>query len=454
MNAQKFPINTINLLASLVAYNIEERDNNFYLYSRWCKNRLLPFDEQVDSKNLSKFFESIGCIYRDNIEYLFTFRANRLGEDEFVEYDSTNIACNSLHIPIVALGKGKDGTFRNQISFSSLTGSKKRMPVAYRYYNGNIHDSSTITDVINRFQNFKKIRGIVCDRGYSSINNILACLKLKINAIFAMKESSLTQESIDKFRDRLLSAKFDDRISNFNVYGIVDEKIIHDEDGSYTIYIYVFYDPIKREKENDKLQKTLELIEDAWNSNDKNIINDNQLEKYYVTPYGTPGKDTLCRDSSKIEHELKYSGFFVNTSTFKQTPQENLRVYVSRDGIEKYFKIEKLNIGHDTIRVHTLDTLMGRGLVYFISATIILELIDRLTKPLIYHQKNNKVKYSAPLSSNLSLIEFFKILKSVGIIYYQNGHVSLTEITKELKSILIRLDLKDLYKQFGIGIYI
>ena len=444
---------TINVLASLVAYNLCKGDNSFYLYSTWSQNRMLPWDRSLDSKELSIFFNYIGTNNQDKINKLFEYRIKRIDKDEFISIDSTNIECESENITFSALGKGKDGNYRNQVSFYALVGSESRQPVCFRYFCGNIHDSVTVKDIISRVLPYGKIVCAIADKGYGSKENIILCCKNNFKIIFSLKKSNFTNDAIDKVRDRLLKMDFNDRVEGHGVYGTTIVENIVDDDGKiYTIWKHIFLNIVQREKVIAKLQRDLLEFEDSWRNCDKNATKSDILKKFYQDNYGELGESLPIRDQNKINAYIYRSGFFVNVSTFCQTAKENIDSYSKRDSIEKYFRISKTDLGQKCVRAHDIATMMGRGLVYFISSIIGNDLLVRLKKSIVHKQKNGKINYKKPVGVRYSIQQFLEMLENVGINRYADGTMRITETTQKLRDILQQTGYPDLFSRPEIGL--
>ena len=445
---------TIKVLISLTSFNICKGNNCFYLYEIWSQNRLLPWNEPLNSKQISIFFNSIGVNCQNKIEALFKCRADRVENKEFISIDSTNINCESENVTFRAIGKGKNDNFREQVSFYSLISHKTKQPICYRYFCGNIHDSVTFDDIIKRITPYGNIKGGVVDKGYASLENILLCCKINFLMIFSIKKSKLFQNGISNNYERLLSMNYSDRIPEYDLYGVTEEVEISDSDNNkYKIWRHVFLNVIRREQKISKVQKDLKAFEDAWAAGDCTASENPLLNKYYITPEKGPGECALVLDKNKFFEQVKNFGFFVNISTFSQTAKENIKIYSERDCIEKNFRLSKSDLGNDSIRAHDSNTLMGRGLIYFLSACVCNDLLTSLKIKKICNQKNGKIRYTDPIETRYSLSQILEMAENIGVNRYYDGSLKCTEITKKFAEILDQIGFKNAFSQSEISCF-
>ncbi|MBQ9275596.1 MAG: transposase [Succinivibrio sp.] len=443
---------TVAVIASLVAFNLCKGDNSFYLYPIWAQGRLLPWGELLDSKQLSDFFIDIGAKQQDKISRLFALRMKRVGESELMSIDSSNIATEAEDIEIAALGKSKDGGYRKQVCLYVVLGHDSRIPVLYRFFAGNIHDSSTMGDIYKRMSDLNIGSGVT-DRGYGSLKNLILAHHYGIKMSFAMKSGSeFVTSAIRECRERLLEMRLEDRITGHGVYGRTCTVELEEEQERFTVWRQVFLDVKKRERAIDKLYNDLTAFEQGWEAGDKTAEDNPLLEKYYLAPEGDVGQCKLIRDMAKIEAKLWDAGFFVNAATYEQTAAENIDGYSQRDCIEKHFRTDKSCLGEDAVRVQSLHALMGRGLIYFVAASIAEHFKKLLRTPIIHRQANGKVRYTAPVGVRHSLREVLTMADTIGVNRYADGTRCITEITQKFQDILDQIGYQDAFDLKALGL--
>jgi hypothetical protein len=432
---------TIRVILSLVMYNLCERDNAFYMVKDWQEGRLLPFTGEMSSKDLSKFFATLGA-QDDLINKFFKCRANRLEEEEPVSIDTTSIGCESENITRVAYGVGKHKENRNQFGVYFVVGHKSKMPIMYRILAGNIHDSTTIEDFIKRAKELELDKGNhvnIGDKGYYSENNLIMASVNDVKVIFSVKAlPDYIVELVDKNYDAIVSCE--SIVPEFtHLRGQTYEHSFYTDDGTEVkIWVHIFFDIKAHGEKINALEKKLLALEKAWNAGDPKAVNEKSLLTYYKKPADEPGKCKLERDLEKYKQETMCYGMFCNTSNFEQTISENISYYSSRDVIEKCFKNSKGN-DFDVARAHDDTVLNGRFFVLFIASICLGYLSCKMGESKTKTLKNGRIKYEYPAETKFSYKQLIQKFKVVNCLLYDDGKCALSETPGNLKEFMEKI---------------
>lgn len=141
--------------------------NAAYLYESWSPGKLLPYSENLSSKELSGFFDDLVQKPGGRKDF-FQARVNRLPENEVLSFDASAIASEAEDLSYVRFGKGQGGAYQSQIGLIVLLGHRTQMPVLFRILPGNISDVTTVPDMLFRFDEItdsKRVFAAVMDRG-------------------------------------------------------------------------------------------------------------------------------------------------------------------------------------------------------------------------------------------------------------------------------------------------
>ena len=435
-----FDEHLIQVMFSLIMYNLCEQDNAFYLVKDWQQGRMLPFVGNMSSKDLSEFFSSIGQ-REDQINKFFKCRATRISDEEVLSIDSTNFECESENITNVAFGVGKHKERQNQIGVYFIVGHQSKMPVLYRVFAGNIHDSTTIEDFIKRAKELDLNKGHkihVGDKGYYSEQNVIKATEENLKVIFSVKcFPKYINDLIDAHYSEIIDCK--SSILGTHVRGTSYlHSLKNDQGEEVKVWVHLFFDIKVHADKIAKLEQQLGQFEQAWNKGDPKTLKEKYLLSFYKKPKGEPGKCLLERDWDYYNYETQRFGIYCNVSNFEQTAADNHSNYSSRDIIEKVFKGSKAN-DFDVARAHSDDTLQGRFFVLFLASICVAHIYKKMKEEKINELKNGKIKYSYPTIATLSYKQLVQKFKSINCMIYEDGSASLTEMPKNIRDILSRL---------------
>jgi len=266
--------------------------NAAWLYGDWAEQFALP-SRAMDAKEMTDFYKALGSD-KNALSQLFTYRFNRIPETECISYDSTNIETEAKECSDAHLGKGKDGTFRNQISLAVCYASKSRCPLMFRIFAGNVPDTKTTEDLINRLTVFseRRARTVVMDRGYFSTGNLsLWSRQPDYDAIIAAKVGTawvwdMVEQHMPSYWDWKLYLKDE------KCYARTDEVTLTGDDGhAFTVWLHTCRSDFKSGLDTDEFARELAEFEQKWNAGKASATS--PMLKYYKAPTAGPGKCKL-----------------------------------------------------------------------------------------------------------------------------------------------------------------
>ncbi len=157
----------------------------------WYKDTiLLRIFPRVTKPSLSsqRFWDNFSKINIETLKKFWLEQVNRITQQERIDlstvsYDGTNfytfISSFNMHCPLARRGKNKQGRRDlRQISYALFCTKKDHFPLYYDIYEGNTHDAKQFKNVISKFYEAYKFRGltsgamtIVLDKGNNSKDN-------------------------------------------------------------------------------------------------------------------------------------------------------------------------------------------------------------------------------------------------------------------------------------------
>jgi transposase len=317
--------------------------------------------------------------------------ANRYGrETDLVYYDVTNYYFETdREDDLRRRGVSKENR-RDPIVQMGLMMDKNSLPIMYKQFPGNKHDSQTLMPMLAETKkNFGVKRVIVvADKGLNSGDNIAFSTVLGDGYIFSKSVRGASAE----FKAWVLSEKGYRQVSdNYKL----KSKIVPD----VSVNITVGQNGNKKKKKTVKLeQKWVACYSQKYADRSRHkraeaiakaqMMIQNPAKYKNTLDYGAAGyianlkvdeetgevlniKDTLVLDTKKIEDEEKYDGYYaIVTSELDDSDEHIFAMYRGLWQIEESFKVTKSVLGARPIYLRTEDHINAHFLICFISLLI------------------------------------------------------------------------------------
>lgn len=428
---------TYKQIQSLAYYLILEEGSPLFRFSKWQRLHMHPFAKNISSQRSSELFQSI--TEEDKFKF-FRLQAKRRAENEYWAYDSTSISSYSEQLKQVKRGKNKDGDNLAQLNLLLLFGEQSKMPFYYRKIAGNIPDVKTVNELLKELDVFdiKKIK-LVMDRGFYSSENINALYKEHYKFLISAK----TSLSLVKSYIKEIASQKDDYAnynSNYQLYSFSKTiswdytqkrpykgDTISDE---RRMYLHLFYNSEKYTSDVMALNNRLDRLKEELLSNKRVAAHEKDYAKYFNL-HETPKRGLIVSPNQKAINEAKERyGFFALLSNEIKDPITALKIYRTRDVVEKAFGNMKDRLNLKRTLVSSDLALEGKLFVEFI-ALIYLSYIK------MKMEENNlfKTYTMSELLDELDVIECF---------VQPNKEPILGEVTKKQEQIFIDLGIKPL----------
>jgi len=378
---------TIHLqLRSVAYYLIMEDRNPLSRFSRWARNHVHPYGQDISSQRSSELLASIS---EEAKQQFFRLQAKRLGKNEFLAYDTTSISSHSQLINQVRYGKNKDHDRLPQINLALLYAEESRLPVYYRKLAGNISDVSTINHLIGDigFLDLQKVK-LILDRGFYSKSNIDALFAHHHKFLIAVQVSlRFVQQQLDEARTTMLNRSC--YSSDHRLYAI--SRSIwwdHEETKVRTkevvadrrrVYLHLYYDDQRAVDDKRRFYDRLDGLEQELLSGKRVAEHAKQYEKFFIVKK-TPvrGISVMANDEEVRKAERNFGYFALFSNTIKD-PLQALDTYRSKDLIEKTFDNLKDRLNMKRTLVSSETNLEGKFFIQYL-ALIYLSYIDAAMK--------------------------------------------------------------------------
>ena len=249
-------------------------------YKRTDLNTILDLEGVTEDTLLSALdsLESNGDEYQKEIfqNVKKKYRLNSRG----IVYDVTNTYLYGKKCKLGKTGKSKEGKRQNPlIQIGLATTQKEGIPVFHKTFDGNIHDSKTLNDLVHTFSKYKIPPGLfVYDRGITSAKNINYIGELGWDTLCGVsvkdREKSIIRKSLKE--NPIINISNRCVINNNTIY---TKCLDHDFNGIKGKLAICF----NRKKELDIQESRLDEITNAQRLLSSNKAIENGLEKYFTS---------------------------------------------------------------------------------------------------------------------------------------------------------------------------
>jgi transposase len=417
-------------ILSVAYYLITQDKCPLYRFEKWGLIHKHPYGADIPSQRSSELFASIT---EDQKIAFFRLRGKRRIENEYWAYDTTSISSYSETLSQIQDGKNKEDDKLPQINLAFIFGEQSGLPFYYRKLAGNIPDVKTVNQLLYDLDvfGFSKVK-LVMDRGFYSQDNINGLYRERIKFLMAAKLTTFVKQGIEGVYDSIRS--FDNYIQNMNVYGItVMSDWKYNQIRSYRresvtekrrIYLHIFYNIDKATEEQKNLMSKLADIKEELESQKYNSKNEKSYSKFFTAKNNTK----VTANELSIAEESRYYGYFCLITNKKMNATTALKLYRSKDVVEKAFGNLKERLNLRRLLVSSEQSLDGKLFVEFI-ALIYLSYINRQ----MHDQGLYKDYTMAEVLDKLDLIECFE----------NPGHkMQIGEILEKQKNIYMKLGVE------------
>ena len=344
----------------------------------------LPYAEGISEHIYSKLFKDIGTNGGAEQKY-FLCRANRLGADDVLAFDSTTISTYSKNILDARYGFNKDHDGLPCIKMATVYSVKGKMPVAYSVLPGNIPDVLSIANLLKQFDYLGVMKcALVTDNGYYSQSNIANYFRHNIKFLTLVGTSidyvrPVVENAIPTFGKFISICPYDEDISAYSemvehTFHIVrqscpgDYKANELEPLTRNVYVHVYRSEIRHANVRlNFLRKIKDLIERLQNGEQEFTDAAQKLANDFLIIKKDKNSTTITVNEEMFEKKMNHAGLFVLVSNKYKDPFEALKWYRLRENIEDSFEMLKNSVGGSKPRVWSDDSFRGKLFCQFIA---------------------------------------------------------------------------------------
>ena len=333
-------------------------------------------------------FDKISVSLQQHLHIKVTEQYNR--ETSLVYYDVTNYYFE-IDKQDELRRKGAEKNHRKDpIVQLGMLLDKMGLPISYKQFPGNTHDSQTLMPVLTELKKKYNVERIitVADKGLNCGDNIAYATVLGDGYIYSKSVRGASEEFknwvLDNSGYRQVSDKYKvkskvvpDAVIRVTVKQEGKKKIKKNEtvEQKWIVYFSVKYAERARYKREEAITKALEMIKNpskyksTFDHGAAGYIQNLKIDK--DTGEILNIKDKLKLDTEKIEEEAKFDGYYaIITSELDDTDEHIIETYHQLWRIEDSFKVTKQVLGARPLFLSTEEHINAHFLTCFISLLI------------------------------------------------------------------------------------
>jgi len=247
--------------------------------------------------------------------------------DHGLVYDVTNTYFYGRKCPLAKLGKDKEGVKgRPLIQIGLCMTKQKGVPVMHKVFDGNIHDSRTLRDMLTDLRTFDFKQGyIVFDRGISSEKNQQEINSLEWKVICGLPLNPALKRFLGPFmaKNEFLQYKNRVRLKKTIFYAIAHPYTIADVPGKLVMCLNEQQRKDLRESRYDEIHNAQRLLQQG------------KMIKQGLDRYFDSNSNVILKEVNKAE---KYDGYSVIFTTAGLAKDQIVKMYFDKDLVEKAFQ--------------------------------------------------------------------------------------------------------------------
>lgn len=415
-------------ILSLAYFLVLEENTPIYRFHKWAAMHVHPFQTDIPSQRSSELF---GRIREEQKMRFFALQSKRRVEQEYLAYDTTSISSYSQGLKQVKYGNNKEDDCLPQMNLALLYGESSHLPVYYRKLPGNISDVKTVENLVKDidFLEIEKLK-LVMDRGFYSEANIHELFRKHHKFLIGTKTSlRLVKHKLDEIRDGFVSRPNYNSENQLYIRSFAqdwDYKETKPRSGEIItekrrVYVHYYYNDQHATDDKKQFNRLLDTLEEELLNGKKKPEHEKLYLKYYdVTQTPVRGKKIVPKQEAINQAEKNY-GFFVLMSNGIKDPVAALKIYRTKDLVEKAFGNLKERLNMRRMSVASEENLEGKLFVQFVS--------------LIYLSYIKKAMDDNGLFKNYTMQELLDELDIIEFFQQPGKQHHLSEITEKQKKL-------------------
>lgn len=422
-----------SVLLALACFEIAE-SAPLYLFPSWMDTTFLEPVKALAPAELTTLTQRLGQMDAER-EAFFHEWLQHCGPVQTIVFDITSISSYSTLINEVEWGYNRDHDPLPQVNLGLVYAEHEQVPLYYQVYPGSIRDVSTLPNMVRYLQALEMAPSLfVMDRGFYSAANLAAMRAHEFQFLVPLpRRVALFSDLVSQHHQALTALPnsflfHDEILGHLHIRAMVQHM---------PVQAHLYFDMARHHAQVQRFLSHLweaelgvktptttspEKMRQQLNASLQGAAKFFRISK-------TANGNVLRRQRQRIAQHLLPMGmtiFLTNASTLDRA--RILTLYRQKDFIEKTFETLKHEVDGARIRSHSMDALLGRIFVKFLSLIIDSGLTRMMREEQMFAQ--------------YSVRSLLAELKKLRLVELKNGTRVLTEISKRQKLIFQKFSLE------------
>jgi len=360
-------------------FSILNRTGTTQLFSECMRNQVLFSDSAHDDGWYSSLFKdhmSANANHQFRIEWLKKCASNGTTK-AWICIDGSNNDIALSNSVLAEKGKAKSHKNSDLVSFIWAVSSKDGTPLTYFVNNGSVVDSKSFQVMIAFLKSAGiETEGVLLDRGFCNHDTISTIEELGYKYVVMLKANTSAHEQMLAEHSENIRWKTRHIVNDKGVFGLVQNcKLFSSHQETANVGLY--YDGINgSERSVILIKKILAAKSEA----DQMVLNGKKptvpakLSSYFVIERDKD-KWSVSYNYDTWQKDLDSKGYYSVATNADMDAATLNNTYYLRDASEKQFMIMKSQLGFNTTRVHSDNSLESKFAVCFIASVIRCEIM-------------------------------------------------------------------------------
>lgn len=379
---KSYGVKFANGIMDFAMYNIhEQKDSQELLAASMYKQMMFSVKAYEDSWYSHMFCHVMNDEHNSYFlrEWL-TWSLSICSKKALLSIDGSNIECSSKQCEKVERGHNKEHTSNKIVSFMWVicaSGAHKGMPITYFVYEGSKVDCKAIKSITASLKAYKvEVTGAILDRGFCTDDCVKELDRQSIPYEIMMTSNTAGYNTMMAEHAEEIFNHASYMLENSpGRYGVTDTDIRFFKKAESRGCTALFYDDIRGSAQ--RTARIREVVKERRKLNkDLSLQSYTGIPKKFANVLKFDSDKGIIMDKGALEEELHTKGYSAIMSSTNCTAEEIDAIYDLRDTSEKVFMQTKSQLGYDTIRGYSTESIYNRFFCCFIASILRSEMVN------------------------------------------------------------------------------
>jgi len=356
----------------------------FAYCEEWTRNaETLP----VGSMSSQRVSELLLAIEPADREMFFSSWCDFRSDREYLALDITSASSYSEMIDDVEWGYNRDGEDLPQVNICMLMGEQSLLPIYQTVFSGSLKDVSTLTTTLAGFGAITGGKPVlaVMDKGFFSKRNVDGMLSMDAMRFIVSVPftSAFAKRQVESERKDIDTADKTIVVGGDSMRAVTKRR---SWDRDHEVYAHICFNAKKAAGIREALYADVAVLKEEAILNPEKCLNSAEHRKYLNIRKAVKSESgyNVSIKEDVIASELKTSGWMLVISNDIAEARAAMRIYRSKDVVEKGFMMLKNSLGMGRLRVHDKERMQNKLFVGFVALILISEIHKTMNEKRLY----------------------------------------------------------------------